>query len=292
MLETGSDQVFNVINSMILALVLIVTAYPLFFILIASVSDIYAVGRGEVLLWPKGFQLVGYIRVFKNNSVMTGYRNTLFYTIFGTCINLFLTMTAGYAISIKFKGRKFIMFFLTFTMFFSGGMIPTYFLIKNLKLLDSFWVMILPNAVSVYNLIIARTFLSANIPNELYEAAEMDGCSRIKFFCVVVLPLSTVLISVLTLFYAVGHWNAYFNAMLYLSNRDLYPLQLIVREILILSQLSVDDLLDPVELQVAQQMAELIKYTLIIVVSLPVLIMYPFIQRYFVKGIMIGSIKG
>ena len=266
--------------------------YPLYYILIASVSDYKAVGRGEVVLWPKGFSLDAYIKVFKKDSIMIGYRNTLVYTDLGSALNLILTLTSAYALSVKFPGRRLINFLITFTMFFSGGIIPTYFLYRDLGLLNSLWVMILPGAVSAYNLIIARTFITNNISIELYEAAEIDGCSRFRFFINIVLPLSTILISILTLFYAVGHWNSYFNALMYLDDPNLYPLQLVSREILISENVSTMDMIDPDELARSEQLRESLKYALIIVASLPVLILYPFLQKYFIKGIMIGSIKG
>lgn len=292
MRDTAADRVFYILSAILLAILGFVIAYPLYFVVCASISDIFAVMRGETLLGPKDFSIIGYERVFSNPNILNGYRNTIIYTILGTAINIALTMSAGYALSLKFPGRRIFSFLITFTMFFGGGMIPTYFIIKNLGLIDTIWVMILPSACSAYNLIIARTFMQSNIPNELYEAAEIDGCSRLKFFFSIVLPLSTVLLAVMVLFYAVGHWNAYFNAILYLSKRELYPLQLIVREILVLSRVTNEEMKDPESQQVIAQLAEQIKYSLIIVVSLPVLVLYPFLQKYFVRGIMVGSIKG
>ncbi|NLD88020.1 MAG: carbohydrate ABC transporter permease [Clostridiales bacterium] len=292
MRDTAADRVFYILSAILLAILGFVIAYPLYFVVCASISDIFAVMRGETLLGPKDFSIIGYERVFSNPNILNSYRNTIIYTILGTAINIALTMSAGYALSLKFPGRRIFSFLITFTMFFGGGMIPTYFIIKNLGLIDTIWVMILPSACSAYNLIIARTFMQSNIPNELYEAAEIDGCSRLKFFFSIVLPLSTVLLAVMVLFYAVGHWNAYFNAILYLSKRELYPLQLIVREILVLSRVTNEEMKDPESQQVIAQLAEQIKYSLIIVVSLPVLVLYPFLQKYFVRGIMVGSIKG
>ncbi len=292
MRDTAADRVFYIVSFVVLLLLAICVAYPLYFVACASISDIFAVMRGETLLGPKGFTTIAFQRIFRNQNVLNGYRNTILYTVLGTSLNIALTMTAGYALSLKFPGRRFFSFLITFTMFFGGGMIPTYFIIKSLCLIDTIWVMILPSACSAYNLIIARTFMASNIPNELYEAAEIDGCSRLRFFFSMVLPLSTVLLAVMILFYAVGHWNAYFAAILYLSHRELYPLQLIVREILVLSRVTPEDITDPETAQVIAQLAEQIKYALIIVVSLPVLALYPFLQKYFVRGIMVGSIKG
>lgn len=291
--DTRSDRVFNIISTTLLVLVLLVSVYPLYFVLIASVSDVNAVNAGKVVLWPEGFHLDSYIRVFQNQRVLLGYRNTVIYTVLGTLLNLALTLTAGYALSLEFPGRRVAMFFITFTMYFSGGLIPTYFLYKDLHLLNTVWVMIIPGAVSAYNLIIARTFFHTNIPKELYEVAELDGCSRTRFFFSVVLPLSQVLTAILGLFYAVGHWNSYFDALMFLNERKLHPLQLVLREILIQNSVPVDDkMIDPDVAEQLRQIKELMKYSLIVVSSLPVLIAYPFLQKYFVKGIMIGSIKG
>jgi ABC-type glycerol-3-phosphate transport system permease component len=232
------------------------------------------------------------MKVFQRESIVTGYRNTLFYTVFGTTLNLILTLTSAYALSVKFPGRRLINFMITFTMFFSGGIIPTYFLYRDMKLLNTIWVMILPGAISAYNLIIARSFMRSNISIELYEAAEIDGCSHFRFFIYIALPLSKVLVSILTLFYAVGHWNSYFNAMMYLDDSSMYPLQLVAREILISGNISAMDMIDKDDLMRSEQLRESLKYALIVVASLPVLILYPFLQKYFVKGIMIGSVKG
>ena len=201
-------------------------------------------------------------------------------------------MVTGYALSIKFPGRRVINFLITFTMFFGGGIIPTYFVIRDLGLLNSFWVMILPGAISAYNLILTRSYIEQSIPEEMYEAASIDGCNRFNYFLKIVLPLSGVLISIMTLFYAVGHWNSYFSAMMYIDDPNLYPLQLVLREILVNNNIHVEDMIDPEEIERAEMLRESLKYSLIVVGSLPVLILYPFLQKYFVKGIMIGSIKG
>ena len=287
-----ADRVFYSISLLILILVLIIVLYPLYFVLIASISNYKAVGRGEVILWPVGFSLDSYIKVFSRQNILIGYRNTLAYTVVGTAINLALTMVTGYALSIKFPGRRVINFLITFTMFFGGGIIPTYFVIRDLGLLNSFWVMILPGAISAYNLILTRSYIEQSIPEEMYEAASIDGCNRFNYFLKIVLPLSGVLISIMTLFYAVGHWNSYFSAMMYIDDPNLYPLQLVLREILVNNNIHVEDMIDPEEIERAEMLRESLKYSLIVVGSLPVLILYPFLQKYFVKGIMIGSIKG
>ena len=290
--ESAGDKAFHIITTVCLAILLLLVAYPLYFTVIASVSDLNAILRGEVLLYPKGFQVNSYIRVFQNSRVMTGYRNTILYAFCGTALNLFMTMITGYALSFKFRGREAVLIFILFTMFFGGGLIPTYFLYRNMGIINTVWVMVLPGALSTYNMIVARTFISS-IPDELREAAEIDGCSKIRYLFLVVLPLSTVLISVLTLFYVVGHWNAYFNALIFVDNRRLQPLQLVLREILIQNSVPIEeDTMDPDIIDQMRQIKELLKYSLIVVSSLPMIMIYPFLQKFFVKGVLIGSLKG
>ncbi|MCV4232748.1 carbohydrate ABC transporter permease [Virgibacillus sp. LDC1] len=292
-IETRGDRMFNVINYTILILVTIIVMYPLVFVLSASFSDPQAVLRGEMLLWPKGVNLNSYVKIFQNKDIISGFTNTLVYTSLGTFINLTMTILAAYPLSRKdFVGRNAIMALLVFTMFFSGGLIPTYLLIKNLGMLNTLWVMIIPNAVSIWNIIIMRTFFQQSIPGELQEAATIDGCSNIKILTRIILPLSMPIIAVTILFYAVGHWNAFFNALLYLSDKDKFPLQLILREILIQGQTN-DMVKMSTESAIKQQReVEGIKYAVLVVANIPVLVLYPFLQRYFVKGVMIGAIKG
>lgn len=292
-IESRGDRIFNIINYTILILVTVIVLYPLLFVLSASFSDPQTVLRGEMLLWPKGFNLNSYVKIFQNQDIISGFTNTLIYTSLGTLINLTMTILAAYPLSRKdFVGRNAIMALLVFTMFFSGGLIPTYLLIKNLGMLNSLWVMIIPNAVSIWNIIIMRTFFQQSIPNELQEAATIDGCSNIKILTRIILPLSMPIIAVTILFYAVGHWNAFFNALLYLSDKEKFPLQLILREILIQGQTN-DMVKMSTESAIKQQReVEGIKYAVLVVANLPVLALYPFLQRYFVKGVMIGAIKG
>ncbi|MBT2765906.1 carbohydrate ABC transporter permease [Paenibacillus sp. ISL-20] len=292
-IETRGDRIFNVINYTILILVTIIVMYPLVFVLSASFSDPQAVLRGEMLLLPKGVNLNSYVKIFQNKDIISGFTNTLVYTSLGTFINLTMTILAAYPLSRKdFVGRNAIMALLVFTMFFSGGLIPTYLLIKNLGMLNTLWVMIIPNAVSIWNIIIMRTFFQQSIPGELQEAATIDGCSNIKILTRIILPLSMPIIAVTILFYAVGHWNAFFNALLYLSDKDKFPLQLILREILIQGQTN-DMVKMSTESAIKQQReVEGIKYAVLVVANIPVLALYPFLQRYFVKGVMIGAIKG
>lgn len=286
------DKVVDIGIYIILTIVVISVAYPLFFVVIASISDPTYVNAGKVFLLPKGFTIEGYEILLDHKDIWTGYRNTLFYTIAGTSVGVILTMMMGYVLSVKrFKARKFIMIFLMITMYFNGGLIPTYLLVKDLHLLDTYWVMIILGSVSVFNIILARTFISSTLSDELYEAAIIDGCTHFKYFTKMVLPLSKAILAVLALYYGVGHWNDYFKGLIYLSNKDLFPLQLFLRSILV--EASIDmDLLDVEEAIKQQRLVEIIKYGLIIVSSLPVLMIYPFLQKYFVKGVMIGSVKG
>lgn len=287
-----SDRVFYVICRIALIIVIIVTAYPLYFTLLASVSDLNATLNGKVLFWPVGFNFAAYAKIFSYDMLWIGYRNTIFYTVVGTLLSVLLTTVSAYALSVNFAGRKIVMLFIILSMFFSGGIIPTYFTYKNLGLINSVWVMILPMALNAYNLIIARTFISG-IPTELYEASEIDGCSHFRYLISCVIPLSSTIIAVLALFCAVGMWNSYFNAMMFLNDKMKYPLQLVLRDILILNSVTVSDRVeDPIAAAQLNQTKELMKYSMIVVSSLPMLMLYPFLQQYFVKGVMIGSLKG
>ncbi|OXL82647.1 sugar ABC transporter permease [Paenibacillus sp. SSG-1] len=293
LIESKGDRIFNFINYVVLILVTLVVLYPLVFVLSASFSDPQTVLRGEMLLWPKGINLNSYEKIFQNKDIISGFTNTLIYTTLGTAINLVMTILAAYPLSRRdFVGRNGIMALLVFTMFFSGGLIPTYLLIKNLGMLNTLWVMIIPNAVSIWNIIIMRTFFQQSIPHELQEAATIDGCSNIQILTRIILPLSMPIIAVTILFYAVGHWNAFFNALLYLTDKDKFPLQLVLREILIQGQTN-DMVKMSTESAIKQQReVEGIKYAVLVVANIPVLVLYPFLQRYFVKGVMIGAIKG
>ncbi|MDF2661881.1 MAG: sugar transporter permease [Paenibacillus sp.] len=276
-----------------LALICVIVLYPLVFVLVASFSSPESVMRGEVWLWPKDITVVGYQKIFQNNEILTGYANTIFYTVVGTTINLVMSIAAAYPLSRKdLYGRNFISAMMVFTMFFSGGMVPTYLLVKNLGMLNSMWALIIPGAVSVYNILIMRTFFQNGIPSEMQEAASIDGCSNLSTLVRIVLPLSMPIIAVMILFYSVGHWNAYFSALIYLTDRDKYPLQLFLREILIQGQMQ--EMLGVGDDSHARSVmeGEAIKYAVVIVANLPVLLLYPFLQKYFVKGVMIGAIKG
>lgn len=287
------DKVYYTFTHIILIFLLLIVLYPLIYIISSSFSSPNAVAAGRVVLWPVDFSLEGYTAVFKNKDVLTGYGNTILYTVAGTCVNLFFTLIAAYPLSRKtLPGRRWILVLFTFTMIFTGGMIPSYILLRDLHILNTRWAMILPGAISVYNLMITRTFMENSIPGELLEAARIDGCNDALYFFKIVLPLSKAIIAVLVLFYAVGHWNAYFNAFLYLNKREEFPLQIILREILIANSIDTSLVVDPEAAAAKQGMAELLKYSLIIVSTVPVMCLYPFVQKYFVQGVMIGSVKG
>lgn len=291
--NSRGDRVFDAINTLLLVLITVIVLYPLVFVLSASISDPSVVARGQLWLLPKGINFVGYERVFQNKEILTGYMNTIVYTLIGTVINLVLTICAAYPLSRPdFRGRNVITAIIVFTIFFSGGLIPTYLLVKNLGMLNSIWALLIPNAISVYNVIIMRTFFQSSIPQEIQEAASIDGCNNFRILLRVVLPLSMPIIAVMVLFYAVGHWNAFFNALIYLSDRDKYPLQLILREILIQGQMAA--MIDMADDSLAKKLmeVEVIKYAVVVIANLPVLLLYPLLQKYFVKGVMIGALKG
>ena len=293
--ESRGDKIFLVIVHTMLALVLLMVLYPLIFVVSSSFSSVDAVTSGQVWLWPVRPSLDGYKAVFSHQGVLRGYYNSAYYALAGTLISIALTIMVAYPLSRKdFVGRGFITFIFVFTMFFNGGLIPTYLIVRGTGLINTRWSMLIPSAIGAWFVIITRTFFQSNIPTELSEVAEIDGCSDLYFVWKIVLPLSKPIIAVLALMYAVGKWNAYFEAMIYLSDEALYPLQIILRQILILNQnlttgfrrLRTDQLL------ARQGIADLLKYSLIVVASAPLLILYPFIQKYFIKGVLIGSLKG
>lgn len=288
-----TDQIFYITADVILWLLVLLVSYPLIYILSASFSDPSNVAAGKVYLWPVGFSLRGYEEVFRHDQVWVGYRNTIFYTVFGTFINVSMTMMAAFGLSKRnLPGKNLFTFLFTFTMMFGGGLVPFYLLLRDLKMLNTVWAILIPGAISVYNMIVARTFIQSNIPAELSEAASIDGCSDFRYFFEILLPLSKAILAVLALFYAVGHWNSYFNAMIYLRDPSLFPLQIVLREILILNQIDPSMMLDPSQQERLEGMADLLKYSLIVVATVPIMCVYPFVQKYFIKGVMIGSLKG
>ncbi|NMB44346.1 MAG: carbohydrate ABC transporter permease [Clostridiales bacterium] len=293
--KTQGDKIFDAVNYALLTIVLVIILYPLIYVFSSSFSSTSAVMAGRVWLLPVEPTLRGYKAISEHKYILSGYANSFYYMFFGTIVNVIMTIMAAYPLSRKdFKARNLIMGLFVFTMFFGGGMIPTYILINQLGLINKRLVMIIPGALSVWNVIITRTYFQTNISDELLEAAQLDGCSDIKFILQVVIPLSGAIIAVITLFYAVGHWNAFFNAFIYLHDKNLFPLQLILREVLILSEIDVSMLASVrmEEIEAREGIKELLKYSLIVAASLPVLCMYPFVQKYFVKGVMIGAIKG
>lgn len=292
--KSAGDKVFDIVLRILLAILVIIVVYPLYFVVLASVSDPLLVSKGQVLLLPRGMSLFGFQKVFEDTRIWTGLRNTVIYTVLGTVVNMVATLPAAYALSRKdMRGRKTVMMLFVFTMFFNGGLVPTYLLMQKLHLINTLWVFILPFAVNVYNLIIARTFFENSIPTELYESAALDGCSDFKFFVSMVMPLSKAVVSVIMLYYMVAHWNDFFTGLIYIRDQKLNPLQLVLREILIANNVFAAGGTGGGALSSYDQMyADTVKYAIIIISSLPMLILYPFIQKYFEKGVMIGAIKG
>ena len=291
--DRGADRIFSIVNYLVLMLFLLTVAYPLIYILSASFSNPAAVISGRMWLWPVDATLDGYRAVLNHARILIGFRNSLFYTVAGTLISVALTLLAAYPLSRRdLAGRNVIMVLFVFTMLFGGGLIPTYLIVRATGLLNTPLAMVIPTALSVYNMIITRTFFQVTIPDELLEAARLDGCSDFRFLRDVVLPLSGPIIAVNALFYAVAQWNSFFQALIYLTNPDLFPLQLVLREILVQNQVDFSQIADVDEMMQRQQLADLLKYALIVVASLPVLIIYPFVQKHFVRGVLIGSLKG
>ncbi|MFQ7749836.1 MAG: carbohydrate ABC transporter permease [Eubacteriales bacterium] len=289
---TGKDLAFNIVLYAICIIILLIVVYPLYFIVIASFSNPTEVANGKVWLWPSQFTVDGYKEILRHAEIWVGYRNTIFYTVAGTLIGLAVNIPAAYALSRRdLVGRKVITFYFIFTMFFNGGLIPTYFTIRDFGLYNSFWVMVLPFSVVVYHIIIARTFFDSSLPQGLLDAAQIDGCSNLRFFFQIALPLSKAVLAVIALYTAVAQWNAYFNALVYIKDDGLKPLQLIIRNILITKQL-IAGTGDGLAAQEARRLSELMRYAVIIVTTVPIMCVYPFVQKYFSKGVMIGAIKG
>lgn len=272
-------------------LLMLLIIYPLWFVIIASFSNPAEVANGNVWFWPSEWKLDGYLELFKQDIIWRSYFNTILYTVAGTFVALAVNIPAGYALSRKdLVGRKWISLFYIVPMFVGGGLIPTYLIIKEFGLLDTFWVMVLPFAVSTFNIIIARTFFSTSLPEGLWEAAQIDGCNTFRYFFSFVLPLSKAILAVIGLWTAVGIWNSWFNALIYLTNEDLQPLQLVLRRILIANE----SLLGATSGSLAtelRQLSDMMKYAAIVVSTLPIMCLYPFLQKYFNQGVMIGSIK-
>lgn len=288
------DKVVLFLNNLLLVVLLCLVLYPLIYIISASFSSGSALMSGRVKLLPVGLTLDSYKAVFKYKSIWIGYKNSIFYSTIGTVISISLTLLAAYPLSRSdFKGRNIFNMIFLFTMIFSGGLIPSYLLIKNLNLTNSIWAIVLPGAVNAYNIIVARTFFKETISRELLEASQVDGCSDFLFFCKIAIPLSKPIIAVLSLWVIVGLWNGYFNPMLYINSEEKYPLQLVLRRILLLSKIDLSSSnIDPAEIAKNRYLSEMLKYATIIISTLPLMLIYPLIQKNFVKGVMIGSVKG
>lgn len=291
--EAREDRIFKAVVYTVLAILGLICAYPLYFVVVASFSDPDAVYAGQVIGWIKGFTTIGYERIFSDSMIVRGFLNSVFYTTVGTLINLAVTLPAAYALSRKdLAGRRWIMIFFIITIYFNGGMIPTYLLVQNIGLYDSPLVLLLCAALSVFNMIIARTFFETTIPDEMLEAAKIDGCNNVHFFFIMVLPLSKSMIAVIALYYGVTHWNSYMNALLYINNADWKPLQLVLRDMLISTEAMRQFVQGDAAAEMQEKMVGVMQYAVIVVATVPMLIVFPFVQKYFVKGVMIGAVKG
>ena len=290
--KSREDWIFDIILYTIGVLLIIITLYPMYFIIIASFSDPAAVSNGQIMFLPKGVNFKGYKQLASYAKLWTGYRNTIAYVIMGTLVTIVVNIPASYALSRKhLYGRKFFTAFYLIPMFFTGGLIPTYLAVQRFHLLDTFWVMVVPFSVVTYYIIVGRTFFNNSIPEDLWEAAQLDGCGYLGFFFKIVLPLSKAVLAVIALWSAVGQWNGYFNALIYLRSPEFQPIQIALRNILINNQMMGMTQIGAAAVE-ARQLAELIKYASIVVSSLPIMLLYPFVQKYFNHGIMLGSVKG
>lgn len=294
-----SDNAFDMVNAIIMAVVTVILIFPLYFTIIASLSNPYAVYNGQVVIWVKNFTLEAYANVLENDEIWMGYFNSILNTAIVVGYSLVITIPAAYVMARRvFRGKSLLMVFYVITMYFGGGLIPSYLLIKQLGMIDTRWALIIPAGFSVYNMIIGRTFYHNNIPEELFEAAKIDGCGQFGMFFRIAVPLSGAIIAVIALYNAVGHWNAYFSALLYIDKQSLFPLQYVLRNILIENEQMEVISIDSMDAGFAESalrrrmMAEGMKYSLIFIASAPMLIIYPFVQKYFVKGVMIGALKG
>jgi putative aldouronate transport system permease protein len=296
MKSSQSDKIFDMINGIILTLAALVTIYPLYFIIIASITDPQIINQGEILLYPRDISFGAYKHIFGYGKIWSGYLNTIIYTVAGAGLGTLITLMYSYGLAQKqFSFKKFLNLFAVITMFFNGGLIPTYLVVRNLGLLDSRWAVILVGMVGVWNIMITRTFFINSIPNDLQEAAYVDGCSHFRYFFQILIPLSKAIIVVLLLFYGVAQWNGFFKALIYLSEQSLYPLQLILKDILASTEIT-DSMYEMVEdmeaLAEAAKLADQVKYGVILISALPLLIIYPFLQQFFVQGVTMGSVKG
>lgn len=297
--KSRGDRAFDIVNVAIMLVILFIMIYPIYFVIIVSISDPYEVVSGNVYLLPKGFTLEAYQNVFKQERILLGYGNSIYYTFFGTCWSMFLTIPAAYVLSRKhLRGRSLLTTYFLIPMYFSGGLVPVYLQVKNLGLLNQPYTLVILGGLSIYNMIVARVYFQTSIPDGLYEAAKIDGASEFRTFFSIMLPLSKPILAVIALYYAVARWNDYFNALLYTSKATYQPLQMVLRGILLMNEnmtelmSSTDDAESIVDMARLAYIAQTMKYALIFIASAPMLIIYPFVQKHFVKGIMIGSLKG
>ena len=294
--ESTGDRILRIIDYIILSIIGIIVVYPLIFVLSASISEPSLVASGQVVLLPKQVTVEGYKLIFESEWILKGYRNSLFYTIVGTILNVVATFMAGYAISRRdLFGKSAITLFMSLPMWFGGGLIPTFLIVKGLGLVDTPYVLLVMGFISMYNTLICRSFISGSIPYELQESARIDGCNDFGIALRIIWPLSTPVLAILALYYAIGHWNGYFDGLIYLNNREYQPIQIFLREVLIQNQSIEMEFSDIGEIQDRvrkQEMSQIMKYGLIVVSSIPMLVIYPFVQRYFIQGVMIGAIKG
>lgn len=290
MRDAITDRLFRLANAILLTTIVAIVLVPLIYIVASSFSSPQAVLGGRVWLWPVEFTTRGYDVALGNPRVLSGFLNSLFYTFVGTAVSVVMTVLIAYPLSRPdLAGRRIIFALLIFTMLFQGGLIPTFLVVKSLGMLDTRWALIIPNALGVWQVLIATAYFKETIPAELYQAAKVDGASEVQYLIRVALPLSKPMLAVIALMYGIGQWNSYFDALLYLRDPKLYPLQLVLRDILILNQQPGSDVLGMVE---RQQLAQLLKFSLVVISTVPVLLIYPFVAKYFAKGMMVGSVKG
>ena len=289
---SGADKVFTTLVIILMLLVCLVIVYPLYYVVLASFTDPVIVNSGKVLLYPENPYLNGYETTLKYTPLWTAYGNTILYTVVGTIVSLVATIPAGYSLSRSdLPGRRGLIFIFTFTMFFGGGIIPLYLTIRNLGIYNTIWAMVLPVAVSAYNLIVCRSFFESSVPGELLEAAKVDGCSDFKFFFQIAIPISSTIIAVMALFYATAMWNQFFNALMFLQDDNKMPLQVVLRNLVLMNQANQMGASGD-EMVTKQKLAEQLKYCIVVVAAAPLLVVYPFIQQYFAKGVTIGAVKG
>ncbi len=292
-MKSNFDRVFDVINYILMGLILIIVMYPLYFVIVASFSDPTYVNAGQTMIFPKGITFEGYMRTLEYSTIWSGYKNSIVYTFVGTCVNLAVLIPASFALSrSELVGRKLFTTLCLFCMYFGGGTIPTYLLIKNLGLFNSMWALVLPGAFSVYNMIICRSFFKSNVSEELFESVKLDGAGYTRFFFSIVLPLSKAILAVMVLYHALGHWNSYMNVLYYIRDVDKHNLQLVLRNLTESLSTGSMEAVDSEYLASAEKLKELVKYSTILLAALPMIILYPFVQKYFVGGVMIGSVKG